>query len=86
MVGDFGRFQQHIHRHNYATRFKDTEIDDQELGNVRQHHGYLLALFEAIFNQGVGKNIGCAVKLAVGHFEIVKNDGGLGRVAFDAFC
>jgi hypothetical protein len=47
VVGDLGRPQQRVQRHHDQPGLEDAEVGEQELRQVRQLHGDLVAALEA---------------------------------------
>ena len=54
VVLDLAALEQHVHRHDRAARAQDAEVDDREVGDVRQHDPDTVAGLEAFRLQQPG--------------------------------
>ena len=66
---------QGIGHDNNATRLECPPEGDNRLGQIGQHDGDTISVFQPVFTQGGGKLLGLVAQLRIGHVHVFKNNG-----------
>ena len=86
VVRDLARLEQRVHRHDDRAEPQRAEVDDGEVGHVREHQPDAVARPDAVRAQQPGGALGAGVEQRVVQDEVVELDRGPVRGVRDRGC